>query len=800
MRSTTTILALVLATLLGAVSCSRDPEVAKKRYLENGNKYFARAKYREARIFYKDALQKDKKYGEAYYKLGLTDIKLAETNQSFLSEAVQSFRRAVELLKEDTPEHWDAAVKLSEIYLAVGGNQKQFNSEVEEFVAGLLKRDPNSFDGHRLNGDLTFNAAIQGAREAKDAEGRQKAVQQFAVALEEYRKADTAKPNQPGVVLQMARAYGFRGTPADLQEAENLYRKTLDLNKAHPRAWYEFYRLLLIEKKIAEAEQCLKNAFAANPKTVDYLLTLAAHYSLSNRKDDMVATLQEVKAHVKDFPDAYQSVGDFYLRLGDGESALREYRDGITKSPANKLVYQKRVIEVLMRQGKRSEAADINNQILKDLPNDEDAKGLAATFLLDKGEVAKALSELQAVVSRVPNNPVARYNLGRAHAARGEFEQARQAFQKAVDLRPDYTLAWLGLAQLQLRNGAYEAAQKTASSILARDPGSLSGRLVETAALLGQRKFTESRARLDNLVKTNPGVPDVYYQMGLLNLSESKFKDAEDSFRKSYQLNPANQSGLIGVVETQMVQNKPDMALKVLSDEVAKSPGRMDLVFARANLAIRAGRYDQALGDYQQVLNSLDKSSPRRADVYFRIGEVLRKKGDYAEAYANLKKSREIQPESVLTLISIGQVLDNNLGQWADGKIAYEAALRLDPNNAVALNNLAFILAEHGGDLDEALTKATRARQLLPNFAEVSDTLGWIYLKKNLSDTAIDIFKDLVQKTPNSSTFRYHLGMAYSQKGDKSRAIKELQEALKFNPSKTEKDKIQELLTRLQAA
>ena len=56
----------------------------------------------------------------------------------------------------------------------------------------------------------------------------------------------------------------------------------------------------------------------------------------------------------------------------------------------------------------------------------------------------------------------------------------------------------------------------------------------------------------------------------------------------------------------------------------------------------------------------------------------------------------------------------------------------------------------------------------------MADTLGWIYLKKNLSDNAIEIFQDLVAKAPNQSTFHYHLGMALYQKGDKPKAIKEL--------------------------
>jgi tetratricopeptide (TPR) repeat protein len=135
--------------------------------------------------------------------------------------------------------------------------------------------------------------------------------------------------------------------------------------------------------------------------------------------------------------------------------------------------------------------------------------------------------------------------------------------------------------------------------------------------------------------------------------------------------------------------------------------------------------------------------------------------------------------------------------RWTEARQVYEVVIKLDPNNAVALNNLAYLLSEHGGDLNDALTKAQRAKQLLPGLSEVSDTLGWIYLKKNLTDNAIDIFKDLVTKVPSSAIFRYHLGMAYSQKGDKTRALKELQDALKFNPTKEDRERIQQLITRL---
>src|SRR5664280_1619050 len=109
------LVAVILAVLVGLASCSRDPNVVKKRYLESGNKYFDKGRYKEASIQYRNALKRDQKYGAAYYKLALVSMKVGD-----VGGAVSSLRRAVELLKHDQPDYWEAVVKLSDIYMAFG--------------------------------------------------------------------------------------------------------------------------------------------------------------------------------------------------------------------------------------------------------------------------------------------------------------------------------------------------------------------------------------------------------------------------------------------------------------------------------------------------------------------------------------------------------------------------------------------------------------------------------------------------------------------------------------------------------
>src|SRR5580698_11489526 len=100
---------------LTMVSCRRDPNVAKKQYLESGNKYFEHERYKNAAIQYNNAIKIDRKYGPAYYKLGTVYMKMSPPQ---IATAIHHFRRAVELLEGNQAyqeEFKDSMVQLAEL-------------------------------------------------------------------------------------------------------------------------------------------------------------------------------------------------------------------------------------------------------------------------------------------------------------------------------------------------------------------------------------------------------------------------------------------------------------------------------------------------------------------------------------------------------------------------------------------------------------------------------------------------------------------------------------------------------------
>jgi tetratricopeptide (TPR) repeat protein len=113
----------------------------------------------------------------------------------------------------------------------------------------------------------------------------------------------------------------------------------------------------------------------------------------------------------------------------------------------------------------------------------------------------------------------------------------------------------------------------------------------------------------------------------------------------------------------------------------------------------------------------------------------------------------------------------------------YEKVMEIDPQAAVAANNLAWLYAEGGGNLDLALQLAQTAKTKLPTNPEVNDTLGWIYYRKNLPELAIPLLRESVAAEPANPVYHYHLGLAYSKKGDHASARDSFDRALKSQPS-----------------
>lgn len=211
-------------------------------------------------------------------------------------------------------------------------------------------------------------------------------------------------------------------------------------------------------------------------------------------------------------------------------------------------------------------------------------------------------------------------------------------------------------------------------------------------------------------------------------------------------------------------QSEPDDALRQM--------------LAEGNAAVQAGQFDAAIARFQQVLDKLEPDSAAAGDLNLRLGETNRRKGDFAAAIRCLARANEILPGNATVVGTLALALDSSGNREEAGR-AYRATLEIDPDNSTAMNNLAFLLAEAGTDLDEALKLASRAMALTPDSPPVIDTAGWVRLKRGENDAAIALFSDAVAKDPADEGFRDHLLMALERKGDHTGILGETISALK---------------------
>ncbi len=761
----------VALALLGGLSCSRDPEVVKRKYLESGNRYFSKKQYKEASIMYRQALRKDARYGEAYYRLGLTQIQMGR-----VPEAIRSLRRAVELM----PRAAEPRIQLGEIYMIGLATTNPSNTRQLEFlrneVKTLAEQLPESSPArHRFLGYYYLSQ------------------QQIKEALAAFREAHRLSPFRPDITLPL-----IETLLADNQaeEAVKLARSLIQKEKTFAPVYDVLYVHYVRTNREAEAESVLKEKTANIPNQPGPLLQLAGHYYRLKRLPEMQATLARLTSNLKSFPNAHQLVGDFYRARRDFEAASREYDLGMRHDPANKARYQKLKAQVLVDQGRRSEAAALLEDILKHNSKDEEARAMRAALLIETGsreEVLRAVTELQAAVSRSPDNAVLRFNLGRALMRKGDMDQARTQFQEAVKRQPGYLPPRLALAEVHLLRGDYPNALQAVREVLQLDPANLPAKLLRTSALVAMGNLEQARADLATTLKEHPGSREARLQMATLDLSQRRYKEAEQAFEALHRAAPPGDfRALMGLVETYAAQGRFDKSIGLLKQEVARNPDRTILRLALANDYVRSGQLDAGIAEYQ----SLIQQNPKAGDLYLRLGEVQRRKGDLQAAAANFRKCAELMPNEPNAHLALA-MLQDQLKQTDAAKASYQRVLQIQPDHPIALNNLAYILAETGGDLDQALTLAQRAKQKLPQDSNVADTLGWIYIKKNLSDQAIEIFRELVRKQPANPTFHYHLGVALYQKGDRPAARQALEAALRNKPSPEEAAKIRELMSKL---
>jgi Flp pilus assembly protein TadD len=170
------------------------------------------------------------------------------------------------------------------------------------------------------------------------------------------------------------------------------------------------------------------------------------------------------------------------------------------------------------------------------------------------------------------------------------------------------------------------------------------------------------------------------------------------------------------------------------------------------------------------------------AEGYGMLAEFYLRHKRTEEARAEFEGMARREPSNVGARTMVAVLLEQ-LGKADEARKVYEAMANDAANAPVAANNLAYIYAEQGTNLDTALQLAQTAKQRMPDNPSVDDTIGWIYYKKDLPALAVKPLEESLSKRPNNAEVLFHLGASYAKLGEKAKAKDTLERALKLDPN-----------------
>jgi tetratricopeptide (TPR) repeat protein len=280
------------------------------------------------------------------------------------------------------------------------------------------------------------------------------------------------------------------------------------------------------------------------------------------------------------------------------------------------------------------------------------------------------------------------------------------------------------------------------------------------------------------VASANPNSAQVHTLFGRLYSRKGDVVRARESFNRALQSQPDSIEALTGLIRSDLAERNPAAARARIQARMEKNPDNPTLLTL-------AGATFRAIGDVRQAEAAFGKAlekDPSNFEAYRSLGNLYMDERRLDDAKQRFEEVARKRPEAVVgARTMIGTILEMQ-NKHAEARKEYEQVLAIDPQAAVAANNLAWAYADSGGNLDVALQLAQTAKGRLPNSADVSDTLGWIYYKKGLAGLAITALKDGVTQDRSNPLIHYHLGLAYAKNGNRPEAQRSLEEALKLDP------------------
>jgi tetratricopeptide (TPR) repeat protein len=775
-----------LLLLVALLACASE-ETRLAEHLEKGDAYLEEQKWREAELEFSTALGIDPNSAAAHYGKARAYLGSQEPRRAYWELA--------ETVRLD-PGNVDARLRHGEFLLF--GKKEELEQAVESADA-ILAAEPQRWEA------LVLKARALAALGRNDE------------ALVVFRAAVEAAPDQPAPLLLLADHLRRSGEKAEAEaaftkltelhpsvgsfsalgfflggegrdaEAEAAFRRAIEIAKPEERtkARSTLASFLIARERSADAEEVLKSALAEEPGNLELIYALARFYHGAGRTAEADHMIEEAARAKPDDAAPLLTLSSYRGRVGDLAGALEAADRAIAVAPDDALAKLRRA-EVLIDLGFRdgdtgriAEGQAIVDAVLAKEDGKPEGLFVSAKVALAKKQYEDAVAALRRAVDQRPDWSQAHYLLGSALLFSGDAEAARAEIVRSIELDPSSTDGYKMLSRAHARLGDHALAVEAGERALAREPGDVALRIHVAQSLVQERRFDEALGRLLAIPEEERGA-EVQFAIGRVYSFREEWGNARRHLALALEAKPNDPEVLGALVQVDAREGKLGDSYERIRAARAANPGDAKLQILFGDMSLAARRSEDAESAFRKAI----EIDPNGLAGYTKLAGLFVLNGRVPEAIDTYQRAIAQSPQSARSgslHLMLASLLEAG-GRLEEAMSHYEEAIELDSSLAVAKNNLAYLMAERGQDLERALQLAQEAKAELPDNPNAADTLGWVLYKKNVPAAAIGYLREAVgglpPEDPNLPLVRHHLALAYEANQERAQSIEMLELAV----------------------
>jgi len=502
--------------------------------------------------------------------------------------------------------------------------------------------------------------------------------------------------------------------------------------------YYFSYSIAKRKGEIKRAKEYLEKAIKLAPENSQLLLEASMFYATENNLKKATEFAKKAISKAKNTQErekALRLLGTIYIMEEEKEKAMKIYEDltSFSEKPQDYVIYGK----LLLQKNKTKKAEKVLRKGIK-LDKNNSTLNLLLGYTLFKREKLKESWKILLKAAELDPENEETYKLLSEIYKKTKSEQIKTALEKLAKKENPPLPLLKELVKLYIINGEKENAVKTLSRIVKREPYNLKTLSEVANNLLGLKEYSKVIPVIERITKLNPNNPNAYLILGISYELAGYKNKAIEAYEKALDLFPENTT----VIEQ------------------------------LANLYFEVKKYEEAKAYYERLLQLTKKP-----DYLLKIAKIEEKTGNTRKAYNLLKKEVETGNNKPAILFYLS-VLSDKLGKEYETVTYLKQVLKKHPDNPVALNYLAYIYANNGENLNEALELVKKALKLQPENPAYLDTYGWILFKLKQYKKACTILKKAYKLSNHDPVIEEHLGECYYYTGKWQMAKELLQKAV----------------------